>query len=266
MRNTIVLISFLAAALALAPDPVVRAAQAEADPDTAKSHADRGMMYYNLSDWPSAIREFRDAFKADPRPEYLFSKAQAERQRGDYAAAILSYKAFLRTGDHSPARIAATEGLMAECQDKLEEGRRAEAQRQREERKRREERAPEVVRIDPPREPSASAHRSWATDPAGLVLFISAVGVGATGTAFFFWGSSEMRNSTKQATYRQYESDVEAAKTKRILGIVGMAVGAGLLATSIVRFALVASRSPKDQAINASLVLSPTGIGVDGQF
>lgn len=267
--STIVATTLFAAALWLATVPAAQAAPPETDPQAAKAHADRGMTFYNLSDWPAAIREFRDAFKADPRPEYLFSKAQAERHRGDYSAAILSYKAFLRTSDTSPARVAATEALIKECETKIEEERLAEADRREAERLDREEKARELRKLSTPSVTATTAtapvHHSWTTDAAGLTLFFGGAAVAGTGVGLFLWGNSEMRASANQETYQQYETNVSGAKTKRILGIVGIGTGAALLATGIIRFAIVASRSPKE-GTTAYLVVSPTSIGVHGQF
>jgi tetratricopeptide (TPR) repeat protein len=264
MKNFHSIVATLAAALALTAAPTIDAAPAEAE--AAKAHSDRGMMYYNLSDWPAAIREFRAAFEADPRPEYLFSKAQAEKHRGDYTAAILSYKAFLRTSDSSPSRAAATEGLIRDCEAKLDESRKADARWEEERRNTREDKSRQILSSAPPREVVAPVHKSWATDTTGLVLFIGGLGVGAAGTAFFLWGNTEMHNAANQATYQQYESNVSGAKMKRLLGIVGMSAGGGLLATGIVRFAILASRSPRDEAVVAYLDIGPASVGIRGRF
>jgi tetratricopeptide (TPR) repeat protein len=266
MKNFTAIVATVATVLALTASPTLHAAPADAE--AAKAHSDRGMMYYNLSDWPAAIREFRAAFEADPRPDYLFSKAQAEKHRGDYTAAILSYKAFLRTSDASPARVAATESLIKDCETKLDEARKADARREDEQRSAREDKSRQILSSAPAVKVVAAApvHKSWATDATGLVLFIGGLGVGAAGTTFFFLGNTEMHNAANQATYQQYESNVSEAKTKRLWGIVGMSTGGCLLAASIVRFALVASRSSREEGVVAYLDLGPASVGVRGRF
>jgi tetratricopeptide (TPR) repeat protein len=267
MKTTTWIVAALAAAIALTAAPVTHAAPASAAAEAAKAHAERGITLYNLADWTEAIREFRAAFEADPRPEYLFSKAQAERHRGDFAAAILSYKAFLRTSDASSSRVAATEELIRECEAGLAAAAQATARRDAEQEKNREDKARQSQSSGAPRTEAPPVKRSWAADPAGLILFIGGAAVGGTGAGVLFWGNSQMRGAPNQATYQQYEARVNEAKTHRLLGIVGMSAGAGLLAAGIIRFAVVASRSSSSpESIVADVVVSPTGVGVQGRF
>ena len=242
-----------------------------ASTDAGKAHAERGMTYYNLSDWPAAIREFRAAFEADPRPEYLFSKGQAERHGGDCAAAILSFKAFLRTSGGSSTRVAAVEELITECEAKLEDARKKEsaaAEAAAEERKEQSRRqgpisaptktAPAVM--------AAPESGSWVGDPAGLVLSIGGVSLAAGGAALVVWGNALMRHAPEQATYQQYESDVSSAKTRRVLGGIGMGTGAAMLLVGIVRYTTLASTSSQERPVALGLELNPTGAWLRGRF
>jgi len=264
MRNFALIMATCLVALVLAAAPTIHA-----DPvstEAAKTHADRGMMYYNLSDWPAAIREFRAAFEADPRPEYLFSKGQAERHGGDCAAAILSYKAFLRTSRGSSSRVAATEDLIGECEAQLEDARRNKREAARAAATEREAKLHQTPTVYPPPKPVVAAKHSWVSDPAGLILSIAGVSVAAAGTAFFLWGNTEMRSASNQATYQQYESNVSGAKTKRIVGIIGMGAGAGLLSLGIVRYVIVAPQSSREKGVAIRLDVSSAGVCFHGQF
>jgi hypothetical protein len=92
-------LALLAACAVSLPLSVARAQETTAPATgaaSAKDHYDRGMIFYNVQDWPSAVRELRAAYEADPKPEYLYSLAQAQRLSGDCASAILTYRAFMR--------------------------------------------------------------------------------------------------------------------------------------------------------------------------
>jgi tetratricopeptide (TPR) repeat protein len=269
MKKTSCIPSAFLAVLVITAAPTLKADPAAAE--TAKAHAERGMVSYNLSDWPAAIGEFRAAFQADPRPEYLFSKAQAERLGGEYTAAILSFKAFLRTSGSSSARVAATEALIAECQAKLEEeavrkDREAVLATAQASAAKRQANLPPPENEPPPKTVVATATGHRGIDSAGLLLTISGIGFAAAGTGFFLWGNTEMHQAAGRSTYQQYESDVSGAKTKRMLGIVGMGLGAGLLTWEIVRFAIVDTSTSGDKAVAARLAVSPSGVLVQGRF
>jgi hypothetical protein len=83
----------LAAALVATP------AWADAGPShvtVARAHLQMGLRHYDVHDFREAAAEFRAAYLADPRPEYLYSLGQAERAVGDCQSALISYRAYLR--------------------------------------------------------------------------------------------------------------------------------------------------------------------------
>jgi tetratricopeptide (TPR) repeat protein len=95
-------------------------AQAQATPSEADLHFDRGLRHYNVQSYGDAIAEFKAAYEIDPRPEFLYALAQAQRMSGDCAAAVVSYQAFLRTAP--PARQAApAQEQLQRCQNALAE-------------------------------------------------------------------------------------------------------------------------------------------------
>jgi tetratricopeptide (TPR) repeat protein len=73
----------------------------------AKRHFDQGLRLYNVQSYDEAIAEFRAGYQIDPRPEFLYALAQAQRMNRDCPAAIASYETFLRTGPAARQEAAA---------------------------------------------------------------------------------------------------------------------------------------------------------------
>jgi tetratricopeptide (TPR) repeat protein len=78
-------------------------AQAD-DRAAAREHYRQGMKAYDLGHYADAAKEFEAAYQALEDPTLLFNLAQAYRFAGDYAAAIRSYKSYLRHVPNSPQR------------------------------------------------------------------------------------------------------------------------------------------------------------------
>jgi tetratricopeptide (TPR) repeat protein len=74
-------------------------AAAAGEPSPAVIHYEAGLRHYNVQEYEDAIAEFKVAYKIDPRPEFLFNLAQAERLSGRCKQAIVGYETFLRGGD-----------------------------------------------------------------------------------------------------------------------------------------------------------------------
>lgn len=100
-----------------------------AQPDVAADHAKKGQVAYDLQDWPTAIKEYEAAYKAEQKPEYLWALAQTQRLSGKYADAIRTYKAFQRS-DVSPNQANAAEMMVTKCEAELakEEAKKAQAE------------------------------------------------------------------------------------------------------------------------------------------
>lgn len=62
----------------------------------AKEAFKRGLQYYNLGDFKSALEGFKEAYLDYPDPSFLFNIGQCQRQLGNKQEALLSYKAYLR--------------------------------------------------------------------------------------------------------------------------------------------------------------------------
>lgn len=88
----------------------------------AKTEYLEGMKSYNLSEFQPALERFKEAYRSYPDASFLFNIAQCQRQLGQKAEAVKSYRAFLRTSPRTGARneveaiIASLEKTLAEEQ------------------------------------------------------------------------------------------------------------------------------------------------------
>src|SRR5688500_8437696 len=87
-------------ALAGPPDhepPVEDSGRGTVDPVTAEDWLALGLARFEREDYAGAIDAFERGHAIDPRPQFLFALAQAERLRGDCKAALIYYRKFLTT-------------------------------------------------------------------------------------------------------------------------------------------------------------------------
>jgi hypothetical protein len=61
----------------------------------AQQHFDAATKYFNVSDYPDAIKELKAGYLVDQQPRFLYSIAQAERLEGQCGEAILEYNRYL---------------------------------------------------------------------------------------------------------------------------------------------------------------------------
>ena len=80
------------------------AAADDAATRAAKQHFARGEKLYALARFTEALDEYQAAFDAKPIPDFLFNIGQCYRNQGDYAAAIFSYRKYLRLAPDAPNR------------------------------------------------------------------------------------------------------------------------------------------------------------------
>src|SRR5207249_3089023 len=71
-------------------------AHAESKAEAARSHFEKGTVFYNLNRFPDALVEFEAGYLAKSDPVFLFNIAQCHRQAGNHAQALSFYKNYLR--------------------------------------------------------------------------------------------------------------------------------------------------------------------------
>jgi hypothetical protein len=243
--------------------------------ESAKAHLDKGMIFYNLQDWPSAIREFKAAYSADPQPGTLFTIAQAQRLSGDCEAAIFSYRTFLRTA--SGTQSAAAEGLIHQCEATLERTR-AEAEAERQRKQQQQQLAAlqlqQLQAPQPGRQPEPAAaprvevrNTTWYADPLGDVLAVAGLAATGVGAVLLVQGNGSVAPSGKLRLFSDYQSAVTAAQPKQLAGVLALSGGGALLAGAIIRYVVVGRRSP-EVPVSLGFLTDPSGatVTVAGHF
>jgi hypothetical protein len=212
----------------------------------AKAHLERGLRHYEAKRYDDAIREFRDGYAIDERPEFLFAMAQAERLSGDCASAVDLYRRFL-TEDPPDRQAAAAREQLARCEEEV-----AAAAREQEEETPEPDAAepPEPARVDenddevPPalrRETSRPrdepSRRPWYRDPLGGVLLASgAAGIGV-GVGFIVASRTNEADAGDAPTYGAHADLLDRAERQRTIGWIAAGAGAALVTGAVIRYA-----------------------------
>src|SRR5258708_28070188 len=63
----------------------------------ARARLDAGLRDFQNHAYDAAIAEFREGYRLQPHPDFLYALAQAERMSGDCAGAVQAYRQFLQT-------------------------------------------------------------------------------------------------------------------------------------------------------------------------
>ena len=235
-RSNLLVLGGLVAASRLAhAQPEAPAAPSPSPSADADKLMDAGLASYRDGDYPTAIASFRAAYAADGRAAALFAMAQAERKRGDCAAAIADYDRFLATGPSARQADAAREQRVV-CEQQVaaqepahaEPGPPAAIGSM----------APMAAPLPAPIAPAPVEAPRWYRDPiADGALVGAAVGVGV-GVAFTLGANNAARDANHAATYDDYRADVSRSsrdKTYAIVGFGGAAVLGGVAAWRILR-------------------------------
>ena len=107
--------ALLAVAIGTAPahaDVTVRAAQ---------RYFEQGEQLFKLGRFSAALREYQNAFDAEPLPELLYNIGQCYRNLGDYEHAILNFKTYLNLLPNAPDKPQ-VEALIENLEDKIARG------------------------------------------------------------------------------------------------------------------------------------------------
>jgi tetratricopeptide (TPR) repeat protein len=246
-------------------------------------HAKRARVSYDLRDWAVAIREYRAAYEAEPKSEYLFGLAQALRQSGDYGAAIYTFKAYRRLEGISPQQASATELLIARCE--ADQAKANQEQLQKEPPALAETIAvPDDPLASTGREPSSaestpalaglpseaassaapsSPARAFYQDLLGDSLFMAGLAAAGVGTGLLLGGNSAMDDTAAAPTEADAREAIDSARQKQVLGGVLLPLGGVLVAGAVWRWVSVTGDAP--EAI-AGVSLGPGYVGYRGQF
>jgi hypothetical protein len=265
---------FLCAALATTSGAQARDA-------AVSDHAKRARVAYDLRDWVIAVAEYRAAYEAEARSDYLFGLAQALRQNRDYAAAIFTFKAYKRYDGVTAQQATAAELLISQCE--------AEQTRAETEAARNAARAA-AARDASPLEPGVPFAGSAATTPSPLLsgpvlgaspppvtseasapfytdilgdgLFIAGLAAAGVGTGLIIHGNATMRQSGEAATEGAAANRQDDAKREQTAALVLYPIGGVLVLGAIWRWLSVASDAPATEGLS----LGPGSVSVYGRF
>lgn len=221
------------------PEPAV--AKAEERVQAAQRH-------YEAGRYDEASRALAQAYASDPNPDYLYARAQAERQGGHCDRAVPLYQQFLETSPPAIQAEAARTNL-SRCDALLSAGEPLSA----------------GAVPSPPMEVDQPAPRkvSVMRDPWGGALLATgaaglAVGFGFLGQSFVDQGRAE-----DAPTEGDYADWAARAQSYRRLGVGGIAVGGALLVGAAVRYGVLASRNRRSKV---AIVPTWNGVMLTGRF
>jgi hypothetical protein len=231
-------------ALALAPEPT------EVD-----LVVERAAAAFDREDWNGASRALADAYLIDPRPVFLYGRAQAERLAGRCNVALPLYDRFLAVerADTEAAELA---------------------------RVNRNNCAAVVAKQTPSEPPPPSTRRGtganrprdtaakapWYRDPAGGVLValggVSTV-IGGSVLGIALSRDKQASNAANEGGFVDRKQD---ARTQHHVGIAVLSVGGAMLIAGVVRWAVVASKAERGSGrtarVRVGLAPAPRGAAV----
>jgi tetratricopeptide (TPR) repeat protein len=237
--------------------PVARAQTTPVPPpmnDEARAHYDRGLNLYAAKDYAGAIRALEQGYAVEPRREFLFAQAQAQRLAGDCQRAVPLYQRFLATSPTDAQESAAQLGL-ARCAQQMAA-------------------TPPSVVLTPSPAPAlpvvatpAPAPESWHRDVAGGALLTAGVLGLAVGSAFI---AAAVTAPGSAADYDSYETNRATAEHRWRLGLGSAVAGAALLAGGTYRYVVLRRRAAAPSGASASVTgtLLPAfaGVSLEGRF
>lgn len=212
-------------------DPLVRAREA-----------------YEDERFDDAARALQDAYDRDPRPKYLYARAQALRLGGDCVAAIDAYDAFLAADPPAEAAEDATQNR-DRCAEQLAEARPGPPPPD-----------PELAAAAAPatsprdRRVRTRQARPWYADPWGGALSGIGLATAVAGAAVLADAHARAERARASPDDGAYLRALGPAPATSRVGIGLLAAGGALLTTGVIRYAVVATR--RRRAV-ASLGLGP---------
>lgn len=226
---------------------LVAPAKALTNPE-AKAKLQEAQAAFKAEDFAAAAAAVEAAYIIEPNPILLYPWAQAERSRGNCAAAVELYQRFLDSGPSEDAATPAREN-MQRCQEQLD----AEAEAEPVE----DEPVDEVIEDEP--EPEAKPEpatpkddapkaKAWYADPVGGVLVgvgVAGVGVGA---GLLGVASSRAKKVADEEQHTDYLDARDRATGLRNGGAIALSVGGALVLAGVVRYVLVAKKGKQGKA------------------
>jgi tetratricopeptide (TPR) repeat protein len=216
------------------------------NPD-AKAKLQEAQAAFKSEDYDAAAAAVEAAYMIEPNPMLLYPWAQAERSRGNCAAAVELYRRFL---DSNPPEAAATPARenMERCEEQLA----AEAPEPEAE----PDPVDEVIEEEPEPEAEPKAvvkdeqpkAKRWYADPVGGVLVgVGVVGVGV-GAGLMGVAGSKAKKAGDAEMHTEYLDMRDGATKLRNGGAIALSIGGALVVGGVVRYLLVAKKGKQGKA------------------
>jgi tetratricopeptide (TPR) repeat protein len=192
--------------------------------------------------WPEAADAFERAYEIDPKPEYVFARAQAFRFAGDCEQAVATYRRFIAL---APPRAAIDEARehIATCGGDPEPAPAT---------------SPPAPRVEPDAAPPVDppierrAPRRWWRDPVGHVLGWTGLAAAGVGTGFVVEASLRRQRADRADDEQGYRDARRGGATLMQAGIPLLSVGGALVIAAVIRFAVVGAKASKQRRAKRS--------------
>ncbi len=227
----------------------------------AKAHLERGNAAYAKGDFDTAVEEYRKGFAKQDDPAFLYTWAQAERQRGKCAAAVRLYQRYLATDPPEISADYARDGILR-CAEQMagDEPMPPGGDEPTDTPPVEDPIVDEPEPEPPPPEPKKRA--KWPRDPLAVTLVaIGSAGVVA-GVALVAIAAKEHGELDAAENYGKYDEGLATVRKFSIGGGVALGVGVGLLAGGIARWMILRKRERAGGDTQVSAMLGRGTIGL----
>ena len=237
----------------------------------AKAHLDLGLSLYEKKEYAAAITELEQGYALDPKPVFLYARAQAERLSGDCEHAIDHYQEFLNQVPE-PEREAAARANLARCKDELSLKAPTPAPTATAAPAPAPTPTPAPATVAPPAKPFPPHETPpWYTDAWGDVMTgagIVALGVGS----YLYLASVSNQNKAEKSSespggdsYGAHGTRIDRAERQRTIGVITGGAGLALITGGILRYVLH-SRAPEAPAVGVWTGPRSGGLAVEHRF
>jgi tetratricopeptide (TPR) repeat protein len=227
----------------------------------AYEHLQKGLEAYRNKQYDQAIAEFEQGYRLEPRKEFLFAWAQAERLSGHCDKAIDLYGRFIATGP-SQAQLDAAKTNLDRCRQALEVQPAAPVAPSAD------EAAKAAPAATPPTlaAPAASvraprARRPFYEDPLGDGLVAAGVVGLGFGLGFEIAAGSAEDAADRAPTYDAFAHDKDTAASRRTVAAVSTGLGVALVAAGTLRWIMVAGKEAPAAPTGRNVSIAPSAGG-----
>ena len=229
------------------------AAPARAEPPGV-DHYEAGKRLFLAQRYAEALEEFRRALAVAPRPEVLYSMAQAQRMLGDCPGAIETYRAFLAGRPGEPLAEYARANI-ERCEAVLHGSERGGPERGGPERGGPERGSPERGGPERGGPERSGPGRPWYRDGVGDVLVGAGVVAGVVGAVIWRSGrstASAVAGAPDYQTFLQRRSAAGSALAEQEIGIAAMIAGGAAVVAGVVHYVRDADAPRRELAIGVA--------------